>query len=242
MELVRDWVESGRDKVELACDRVELGRDRTELACDRVELGRDRVELGRDRTELACDRVELGRDRIELGLDRIALASDRVELGRGGVELACDRVELGRWVGSVTGCEAVAASVTSLLPVLKLILLSFKLACLQIFCFLEVALLWIQSFSFEAVCAKIPRVCSLIRFLSRIILGSIFHGHKMSVRPGFLIWDLRMPSTSCAGILEQSMGARNRVGIGLSYCLAESIPGLLKSFKIQLQNNWQILY
>jgi hypothetical protein len=42
-----------------------------------------------------------------------------------------------------------------------------------------------------------------------------------------------------AGILQQSMGARNRVGIGLSYWsarlhrLAESIPELLKSLKIQ---------
>ncbi len=45
--------------------------------------------------------------------------------------------------------------------------------------------------------------------------------------------------TNCAGIFEQSMGARNRVGIGLSvrparlHFLAvnslESIPGLLKS-------------
>jgi hypothetical protein len=39
-----------------------------------------------------------------------------------------------------------------------------------------------------------------------------------------------------AGILEQSMGARNRVGIGLSYLLVrqnrlpEPIPGLLKRF------------
>jgi hypothetical protein len=44
-----------------------------------------------------------------------------------------------------------------------------------------------------------------------------------------------------AGILKQSMGARNRVGIGLSYWparlhrLAESIPGLLKSLKIPTQ-------
>jgi hypothetical protein len=41
----------------------------------------------------------------------------------------------------------------------------------------------------------------------------------------------------CAGILDQSMGARNRVRIGMSYRsvrlhLAESIPGLLKSLKI----------
>jgi hypothetical protein len=42
---------------------------------------------------------------------------------------------------------------------------------------------------------------------------------------------------SSAGILEQSMGARNRVGIGLSYQpawlhrLTELIPGLLKSLK-----------
>ncbi len=41
-----------------------------------------------------------------------------------------------------------------------------------------------------------------------------------------------------AGILEQSMGARKRVGIGLSYRLvrqhrlAESIPGLLKNLKL----------
>jgi hypothetical protein len=40
-----------------------------------------------------------------------------------------------------------------------------------------------------------------------------------------------------AGILDRSMGARNRVGIGLSYwlarlhMLAELIPGLLKSLK-----------
>jgi hypothetical protein len=44
--------------------------------------------------------------------------------------------------------------------------------------------------------------------------------------------------TPCTGILEQSIGARNRVGKGLPYRparlhrLAESIPGLLKSLKI----------
>ena len=48
---------------------------------------------------------------------------------------------------------------------------------------------------------------------------------------------------NCVGILEQSMGAKNRVGIGLStgprkatkaggINSLESIPGLLKSFKI----------
>jgi hypothetical protein len=43
---------------------------------------------------------------------------------------------------------------------------------------------------------------------------------------------------SCAGILEQSMRARNQTGIGLSYRrarlhrLTESIPGILKSLKI----------
>jgi hypothetical protein len=43
-----------------------------------------------------------------------------------------------------------------------------------------------------------------------------------------------MLKKTSAGILEQSMGARNRVGTGLSYRparlhrLAESIPGLLK--------------
>jgi hypothetical protein len=44
-----------------------------------------------------------------------------------------------------------------------------------------------------------------------------------------------------AGILEQSMGARNRVGIGLSYRLTELIllidPGLLISLKIQLSQS-----
>jgi hypothetical protein len=49
---------------------------------------------------------------------------------------------------------------------------------------------------------------------------------------------LKLPYEHSAGILEQSMGARNRVGIGLSHWparlhrLAESIPGLLKSLKI----------
>jgi hypothetical protein len=43
------------------------------------------------------------------------------------------------------------------------------------------------------------------------------------------------------GILDQSIRARNRVGIGLPYWparphgLAESIPGLLKSLKIPAQ-------
>ncbi len=50
-------------------------------------------------------------------------------------------------------------------------------------------------------------------------------------------WPERLTAQSSAGILEQSMGARNRVGTGLSYRparlrrLAESIPGLLKSLK-----------
>jgi hypothetical protein len=48
--------------------------------------------------------------------------------------------------------------------------------------------------------------------------------------------------TASAGILEQSMGARNQVGIGLPYRPArlhrpaESIPGLLKSIKILSQD------
>jgi hypothetical protein len=47
-----------------------------------------------------------------------------------------------------------------------------------------------------------------------------------------------------AGILEQSIGARNRVGIGLSYLpaslnrLAESVPGPSKSLKIPFQFNF----
>jgi hypothetical protein len=50
-----------------------------------------------------------------------------------------------------------------------------------------------------------------------------------------------------AGILKQSMGARNRVGIGFSYWparlhrLAESIPGLLKSLKIPAQEKYSLL-
>jgi hypothetical protein len=36
-----------------------------------------------------------------------------------------------------------------------------------------------------------------------------------------------------AGIFKQSMGARNRVGIGLSYWSLESIPGLHKRLKIR---------
>ncbi len=45
---------------------------------------------------------------------------------------------------------------------------------------------------------------------------------------------------TCAGILEQSKGVRNQVGIGLSYPsarlhrLAESIPGLLKGLKYRV--------
>jgi hypothetical protein len=47
---------------------------------------------------------------------------------------------------------------------------------------------------------------------------------------------------SCAGILEQSMGARNRVGIELSYRparlhgLADSIPGLLNSLQYRFSS------
>jgi hypothetical protein len=50
-------------------------------------------------------------------------------------------------------------------------------------------------------------------------------------------WPERLTAQSSAGILEQSLGARNRVGTGLSYRparlrrLAVSIPGLLKSLK-----------
>ncbi len=50
-----------------------------------------------------------------------------------------------------------------------------------------------------------------------------------------VVLQLTHPAIKSAGILEQSMGARNLVGIGLSYRpsrlhrLAESIPGLLKS-------------
>ncbi len=52
------------------------------------------------------------------------------------------------------------------------------------------------------------------------------------------VLQLTHPAIKSAGILEQSMGARNRVGIGLSYRpsrlhrQAESIPGLLKSLEI----------
>ncbi len=53
--------------------------------------------------------------------------------------------------------------------------------------------------------------------------------------------DVEGVAALCAGILEQSIWARNRVGIGLSYRsarlhrLAESIPGLLKGLKYSLQ-------
>jgi hypothetical protein len=52
-----------------------------------------------------------------------------------------------------------------------------------------------------------------------------------------------MNKATSAGILEQSKGARNRLGVGLSYLparlnrLAESIPGLLKSLKIPSQDS-----
>ncbi len=54
---------------------------------------------------------------------------------------------------------------------------------------------------------------------------------------------IRGDSKHSAGILEHFMGARNRVGIGLSYRTIgwridslESIHGLLKSLKIPSQN------
>ncbi len=63
---------------------------------------------------------------------------------------------------------------------------------------------------------------------------------------------LTSTSSPSAGILEQSMGARNRVGIGLSYhppCYIgwrnrsfESIPGLLKSLKIPSLPSSPVLY
>jgi hypothetical protein len=59
-------------------------------------------------------------------------------------------------------------------------------------------------------------------------MQNIRHGTILSLRKDFI----------SAGILEQSMGARNRVGIGLSYrpgrlhWPAESIPGLRKRLKI----------
>jgi hypothetical protein len=54
------------------------------------------------------------------------------------------------------------------------------------------------------------------------------------------MWRIMPTKATCAGIFEQSMGARDRVGgIGLSFRpaslqrLAESILGLLKSLKIR---------
>ncbi len=76
----------------------------------------------------------------------------------------------------------------------------------------------------------------------------------------FQLGKLSKDRLSCAGILEQSIGARNRVGIGLSYrptrariCkrlrspgidsanlpnLAESIPELLKRLQIRAQGSY----
>ncbi len=55
---------------------------------------------------------------------------------------------------------------------------------------------------------------------------------------------VKYPEYTCARILEQSMGARNHVGIGLSYrpdrlhWMGEAIPGVLKSLKTwALQSN-----
>ncbi len=69
-------------------------------------------------------------------------------------------------------------------------------------------------------------------------------GFSYGLVQGFLYSNIEHMALTWAGILEQSMGARNRVGIWLSYrtasgyigwrnrCSLESIPGLLKSLKI----------
>ncbi len=70
--------------------------------------------------------------------------------------------------------------------------------------------------------------------------GSDKFYHKFTGRRRVM---LSVPTAS-AGILEQSMGARNQVGIGLTYRparlhrLVESIPGLLKCLKIPSHRTW----
>ena len=79
-----------------------------------------------------------------------------------------------------------------------------------------------------------PQQCPLNVIYIRVLRG---HCSTYSMHAGIYFLFIFLPA-SCAGILEQSMGARNRVGIGLSHRparlhrLAESIPGLLKSLKI----------
>jgi hypothetical protein len=64
-----------------------------------------------------------------------------------------------------------------------------------------------------------------------MIRGKVYT--KNYTTDGYAQVEQPLPFVSCAGILEQSMGPRNREGIGLWYRpaklhrLAESIPGLL---------------
>jgi hypothetical protein len=78
-----------------------------------------------------------------------------------------------------------------------------------------------------------------VPLISGITAGKCGNGiFKLSGSPGI---DSYVAWRSSAGILEQSMGTGNRVGIELSYRdarlhrLTESIPGLLKSIKIPYQ-------
>ncbi len=84
-----------------------------------------------------------------------------------------------------------------------------------------------------------------VPLISGISAGKCGNGiFKLFGSPGI---DYYVAWRSSAGILEQPMGTRNRVGIGLSYRdarlhrLAESIPGLLKSIKIPYQYDIPIL-
>ena len=67
----------------------------------------------------------------------------------------------------------------------------------------------------------------------------------------FCKFQAELGSRICVGILEQSMGAKNRVGIGLStgprkatkaggINSLESIPGLLKSLKVRAHKSLMI--
>jgi hypothetical protein len=83
-------------------------------------------------------------------------------------------------------------------------------------------------FSLKVFTSIVYKDLNLYNIIS-IILRKIVHG-----RHSFTVYLLGQSSSGvvnlCDGILEQSMGARNRVGIGLSYWparlhrLAESIP------------------
>jgi hypothetical protein len=73
---------------------------------------------------------------------------------------------------------------------------------------------------------------------STTVLGRADHGRRNTIGLPREGGGRNVTAVPSAAILEQSMGARNRVGVRLSHRparlhrLAESIPGVLKSLKI----------